>query len=327
VLALLWKRFKFTRNSYLILLALILMKILNAVLFLFISSTLVAQLPDVKKTREVAKYLQDISVTIKSKSGYSASEGSGVLINRKVDGELVTFVWTCAHVVDNLRQVREIIDDGRPRKVVEFKDAQIVKELVEGGRRVGEMKMDAEIIKYSDYEDGHDLALLMVRARDYGKASARFYLSREAEGIVPISTPLYHVGSLLGQMGSNSMTTGIVSQVGRIHGKREFDQTTATAFKGSSGGGVYLQDGTYVGMIARGAGEGFNLMIPIRRMRAWAAHNDLLWALDVDEKVPSMEDIISIPVEDSGARKGRPSADDSKEFPFLIKTIRITPTE
>lgn len=299
------------------------MKILFSLLFLCSYIHLSAQLPDVKKTREVAKHLQDISVTIKAKSGYSASEGSGVLINRKVDGELVTFVWTCAHVIDNLRQVREVIDDGRPRKVVEFKDAQIVKELVEGGRRVGEMKMDARVVKYSDYEDGHDLALLMVRARDYGKASASFYLSREAEGIVPISTPLYHVGSLLGQMGSNSMTTGIVSQVGRIHGKREFDQTTATAFKGSSGGGVYLQDGTYVGMIARGAGEGFNLMIPIRRMRAWADHNDLLWALDPDEKVPSMEDIISISVEDSGTRKGRVNDDESKEFPFLIRKTAI----
>ena len=70
------------------------------------------------------------------------------------------------------------------------------------------------------------------------------------------------------------MTSGIISQVGRIHGKVEFDQTTVTAFPGSSGGGVYLQDGRYVGMIVRGAGEGFNLMVPVRRMVRWAEKHE-----------------------------------------------------
>ena len=47
------------------------------------------------------------------------------------------------------------------------------------------------------------------------------------------------------------------------------------------GGGVYLQNGKYVGMIVRGAGEGFNLMVPlVRRMKAWAKKNDIMWAID-----------------------------------------------
>ncbi|HAT67623.1 MAG TPA: hypothetical protein DCS66_24005, partial [Flavobacteriaceae bacterium] len=60
-------------------------------------------------------------------------------------------------------------------------------------------------------------------------------------------TELYHVGSLLGQTGSNSMTRGIVSQVGRVLNLGSgdgtvFDQTTVTAFPGSSGGGVFLSE-------------------------------------------------------------------------------------
>ena len=203
--------------------------------------------------KKVAEYLQSISVTIKAEGQYSKSEGSGVLITRKVDGRDVTFVWTCGHVVDNLRRVRSVVSEkGTSVKIVEFDDVQIVKELVESGRRVGEIKMDAKVIKYSDYDHGQDLALLMVRARDYGKDSAKFYFNKE-EPIIPIGTRLFHVGSLLGQMGANSMTTGIISQVGRVEDKVEFDQTTVTAFKGSSGGGVYLENGLYVGMIARGA--------------------------------------------------------------------------
>jgi S1-C subfamily serine protease len=291
---------------------------------LFLILTTVVADDSVKKTREVATYLQDISVTIKAQSGYSKSEGSGVLITREIDGQVITFVWTAAHVVDNLRNVREVIDAGRPRKLVEFKDAQIVKELVESGRRVGEIKMDASVIKYSDAEDGHDLALLMVRAKDYGKASARFHLNRDADGIIPISTELFHVGSLLGQMGANSMTTGIVSQVGRIHGKVEFDQTTVTAFPGSSGGGVYLRNGTYVGMLVRGAGEGFNLMVPIRRIKSWARKNDLEWALDTGEKMPSLATIRNMPVEDSGMEKKSGESADTKEIPFLIRTTILS---
>ena len=273
--------------------------------------------------KKVSEHLQNISVTIKSKGGYSESEGSGVLIVREIKGEKVTFVWTAAHVIDNLRSVREVInEDGQARKVVEFKDPQIVKELVENGRRVGEIKMDAVVIKYSDADDGHDLALLMVRAKNYGQGSAEFFLNKK-DPIVPIGTPLYHVGSLLGQMGANSMTSGIVSQVGRTSGKVEFDQTTVTAFPGSSGGGVFLKDGRYMGMLVRGAGEGFNLVVPVRRMLEWAKATNLLWALDPEAEVPSFSEIESISVEDAGLKKKGGGKRNMKEYPFLIKTTPL----
>ena len=283
---------------------------------------------DVRERRKVANYLQDISDTIRSTGDYSRSEGSGVLITRKIGDETITFVWTCAHVVDNLRNVRTVIEDGSNKKLVEFDDVQIIKELVADGRRVGEVKMDATVVKYSDADDGEDLALLMVRARDYGKASAKFYLN-DKEPIIPIGTQLYHVGSLLGQMGANSMTSGIISQVGRIHGKVEFDQTTVTAFPGSSGGGVYLQNGEYVGMIVRGAGEGFNLMVPVRRMIRWAKKHDIMWAINPEIDMPSLDEIADLPVESAANKEDE--KDDKKrhseieELPFLIRTELLSP--
>ena len=285
-----------------------------------------------KERRNVSDFLQDISVTIRSEGDYSKSEGSGVLITREVEGEKITFVWTCGHVVDNVREIRTKIEGGMPKKSVEFDDVQIIKELVEDGRRVGEMKMSAVVIKYSDADIGEDLALLMVRAKDYGKASAKFYLEKE-DPIVPIGTPLFHVGSLLGQFGSNSMTSGIVSQVGRIRNKIEYDQTTVTAFPGSSGGGVYLQDGRYVGMIVRGAGEGFNLMVPVRRMIRWAQEHDIMWAIDPKVKTPTLKEILNLPVENSSKDKeeGTKSKSKKKEadalginkLPFLIKVDKL----
>ena len=114
------------------------------------------------------QHLQDVSVTVKSGFG----EGSGVIVTREVEvapnvKQKVNFVWTAAHVVDGLRSVRVEIKNGKPQTLIEFKDAQIVKELVEDGRRVGEIKMEAKVIKYSDAENGEDLALLMVRKKGF----------------------------------------------------------------------------------------------------------------------------------------------------------------
>ena len=275
------------------------------------------------------QHLQDVSVTVKTGSG----EGSGVIVTREVETspnvkQKVNFVWTAAHVVDGLRSVRTTIKDGRPTKLVEFRDAQIVQELVEDGRRVGEMKMEAKVIKYSDSENGEDLALLMIRKKSYIDKSVVFY--KAAGKPVAIGTELYHVGSLLGQTGSNSMTRGICSQVGRVLdlGTGEgvvFDQTTVTAFPGSSGGGVFLSErsgkkaGQYMGMLVRGAGETFNLIVPVRRMRDYAKKQGVLWAIDTEVKVPTLEEITSLLAEGSGSSNGKgiKITKDSFQFPKL----------
>ena len=245
--------------------------------------------------KDVPAYMQAISVTIKA--GFS--EGSGVAIDRNG----TTFVWTAGHVVDGLRSMRKVTDPktGTPRTIIEFEDAKIVKTLVEDGRTVGYLHLDAEVVRYSDADHGHDLAILKVRKKGAIKTSAIFYDEAKPP---KLGTQLFHVGSLLGQVGSNSMTTGIVSAHGRLIGKTIYDQTTVTAFPGSSGGGVYLTDGRYVGMLVRGAGEGFNLIVPVRRMRSWAKKAKMEWALDPRVKMPTTDEMKKIPVEDIGADFG-----------------------
>lgn len=282
----------------------------------------------------ISQHLQDISVTIKAGTSGRTSQGSGVIITREMkmneDSEnkiKINFVWTAAHVVDSLRGTREVVDpkSGQKKTVVQFKDASIVKELTERGRRVGELKMDAKVIKYSDADNGEDLALLMVRKRNFIDASANFYCE---ESIVPVGTKLYHVGSLLGQLGSNSMTSGIMSQVGRVvvlggGDGTVFDQTTVPAFPGSSGGGVFLTEDAgehqakYCGMLVRGAGETFNLIVPIRRMRVWAEKANVNWALDASEKPPTIEKLLKQPVEDIGVEFSGSGATGKETKPGL----------
>ena len=119
------------------------------------------------------------------------------------------------------------------------------------------------------------------------------------------------------------MTRGICSQVGRVLdlGNSDgvvFDQTTVTAFPGSSGGGVFLSErsgeksGQYMGMLVRGAGETFNLIVPVRRMRKYAKKEGILWAIDTDVKTPSINDIRNISPE---GRSSTPKSSTGKSLP------------
>ncbi len=311
-------------------------KHLSLVLFLLAASASQAFAIDNLYTK-----LQDVSVTVNTGS----SEGSGVIITRELTTspgkiETVNFVWTAGHVIDNLRSVRTIIGpDGSSKKIIEFKDAKIIKELTENGRKVGELTMTAKVIKYSDAEDGEDLALLLVRKKHFIKTGAEFYKGSDP---VPIGTELYHVGSLLGQGGHNSMTRGILSQVGRVLdlGAGDgvvFDQTTVTAFPGSSGGGIWLSErsgdnaGQYVGMLVRGAGETFNLIVPVRRMRLWADTHHIQWAIDADVKMPPLDEILKLPIEGSVNPKktsGKSLTADSTRYPTLpVSIARILPLQ
>lgn len=272
--------------------------------------------------------LQQISVTIRA----GRDQGSGTLFTRKVGNDTVTYVWTAAHVVDGLRSTRHVVIAGNPKLVVEFEDAQIVQEFKQDGRRIGEQKMEARVVRYSDAEEGEDLALLEVRKRNFVPAdiTTTFYANEE---IPAIGTELYHVGSLLGQFGANSLTTGVISQQGRVLNLNAsgvvFDQTTVTAFPGSSGGGVFLKgNGEYVGMLVRGAGEQFNLIVPIRRLRAWAKTAKVEWAIDQNVPMPSATELKKLPVEDAGVDFQSPNEPHgknphreklNKEFPFLLK--------
>ena len=267
--------------------------------------------------KDIASHLQTISVTVKA----GRSEGSGVAFTR--DGQC--FIWTAGHVVDGLQMTRMVParKTGTMRSVISFRDAQVVKTLVEDGRTVGHLMIDAEVLKYSGADYGDDLAILRVRKKGFITKSVVF----EGDALPPLGTPLLHVGSLLGQVGSNSMTAGIVSQHGRLLAKKVYDQTDATSFPGSSGGGIYrAANGQYVGMLVRGAGEGFSLYVPVRRMRTWAKRVGVSWAIDLKVKLPSEAELQKLQIGDppGGAKGGKA---DMKKYPFRLHVKKVKENE
>jgi len=307
------------------------MKIITSLLlgFLLISNSVAAD-----KKQTVADHLQSISVTIRAEVDWAAAEGSGVIFTRKdAKGNFVNYVWTAGHVVDILRTERKVVINGSVKTLVEFKDALVIKEIRQNGRIVGRLQMDAEVLKYSESEDGHDLALLRIRKLNFVHDSVVFYLDKE---IPSLGTDLLHVGSLLGQFGANSMTSGIMSQHGRILkdlNKLIFDQTTCTAFPGSSGGGVFLKhDGETrcIGLLVRGAGEGFNLIVPTRRMVDYCREHNIMWALDANVKMPNKEEVDKLDIEFSLAEKEESTVSKEKtqkSFPFMIRKYKVIPDQ
>jgi hypothetical protein len=88
-----------------------------------------------------------------------------------------------------------------------------------------------------------------------------------------------------------------------------------------------------MGMLVRGAGEGFNLVVPVRRIKRWAEKHDIMWALDASLEAPSLDKIKKLPVESVAKKKskddeGEENEDeesfdpDSGELPFLIRVTK-----
>ncbi len=269
----------------------------------------------------VPQYIQDISVTIQS----GHSQGSGTY---KMTKDGTVWILTCGHVVADLRKTRELFDGkGGKKMVVEFDDAKVRQFLKEDGRLVGELSYAAEVIRYSDADNGEDIAILRLRTKKLKPlASANFYREK---AIPEVGQELLHCGSLMGEFGSNSVTPGIISQHGRLLEGKTYDQTTCVVYPGSSGGAVVLKgNGQYVGMIVRGAIGGFNLMVPVRRIQSWTEKVGVDFIFDDAKTVPSEEKLRSTPI-DTGASDAHLPAAPTPAMPksgvrFLVAPLQET---
>jgi S1-C subfamily serine protease len=257
-----------------------------------------------EEKQAVGPFLQKISVNVCCPQGGSSKvEGSGTVFRSDVKEGAASWVLTAHHVVEDLREVKTVIDsDGTEKKQVRYRDAQVIQEQVAGGRGVGEVKFDAKVISV---DPRRDIALLRVRLGDFAKETVVFYLTEE---IPPPGTEVYHCGAPGGKEigGTCSLTVGIISRQGvRIpefggaeHGV--FDQTDCAALGGSSGGLIALKEnGNWIGMITLGlqGGDSFHWIVPIRSVKEWAGEVGVEWLLDPTKPRPTEQEVGKIPLE------------------------------
>ena len=223
-----------------------------------IDSQIIEKLNDLEQGKKFSiktpdyKHLQEISVKVDNGMGC----GTGVLFTREIESNHMqrVFIWTAAHVVDNLEN-----DDGS------YREATIRMEWRVRGKFIQEICYQAKIIALGDQYNGYDLALLEITEDCSAFLSAEFASSE----IQPVGTELIHVGCCHAM--EDSVSRGIISQTDRdlFDDGRMFDQTSCPVYPGSSGGGVYTLDGKCVGFVTNGL-PGLNFFVPMRRVRAWA---------------------------------------------------------
>jgi hypothetical protein len=267
---------------------------------------------------DLAERLQNLSVTVHA----GGAQGSGVIITRGG----TNYILSAAHVVEGSRRVVTFHDNatGGSKKLSKFDIVTVVKEIIKDGKSIGKTEIEADVIAYSSPKYGDDLVLLKLRD-NITKDSIKFTNTKDRL-TPPVGTKLSHVGSFLGQHGSNSYSEGRISQIGRVLYDHVFDQTDVIAFPGSSGGGIFLQEnGEYVGTLVRGAGQGYILYVPIRRIETWAKAHNIEFILQ-DNAAPTPNDKIKLellePDDSMGSDENSIKVDSfegiNRLFPYLL---------
>lgn len=222
------------------------------------------------------------------------STGSGVIFVN--DGNV--FVWTAAHVVEAAKISACEIDPatGIAKDTFFFNDVWVYQPISENGRKVGEHRYLAKIIKYGEKDD---IALLQLYKKNLTSKSAEFISD---DDLPIVGEKVYHVGSMGGLTGENSFSEGTVSFIGRLrlNGQANdlnglcYDQVCIPNIYGSSGGGVYRMDGKCIGLITEFLyakttfqSQGISCIVPARRIRSFAKKNSCEWAVDKNIPVSS----------------------------------------
>jgi S1-C subfamily serine protease len=194
----------------------------------------------------------------------SVGQGSGVVIERTNDeGKTRVFVWTANHVVENDAEVT------------------IVKNIRFEGHRAGEASFKAKVI---GRDAKKDIALLWVDAPGSYFRAAEF---AETDPI-RVGTPLTHVGNVLGEFFEDSVSVGLMSQIGMNPGGNFpwelTDQYAGEAYFGSSGGPIFrTSDKDVVGIVVGGVVQsGFMQFVPVRVVEIFGEQNGLYWAIRGD---------------------------------------------
>jgi hypothetical protein len=225
--------------------------------------------------------------------------GSGVIFK---NGD-ISFVWTDAHVVSNTRHVKTVIDPttGLPKVQVNHDDVWVVQVENEDGRKVGETHYLAKVVKMSEEQD---IALLVVYKKGFGTGTAVLADEEPTAG-----EACWHVGSMNGYKGYNSVSDATIAAVGRLrhefrHNETQgivYDELTGVVQKGSSGGGVWdKKSGKLCGLVTEFLGhtdDGFTYgafcVTPARRLREFAKKNAVAYAIG-DGKSPSLADVLAL---------------------------------
>jgi S1-C subfamily serine protease len=199
-----------------------------------------ANAQEVKK--EVLDHIRSVSVSIEWQG---QCHGSGTIFDKEDE----TWCLTANHVVEAAK--------GRHMRVSQYL------------QRSKPISVNAEVA----YQDKcTDVALLKLGKGVFGPGAKFFKDCCKPGGEPPeVDTPIVHCGSMAGL--HHTITRGYLVALDRDlqglleNGPRKADQADLTGSYGSSGGGVFLTDGRFIGMVYAGIPQRIVFFVPIRRMK------------------------------------------------------------
>lgn len=188
------------------------------------------------------------------------SQGTGIVVKRKnALGQTRVFVWTAAHVMGD-----DMVADVK----IEIRNDY---------HRVGRTTFTGKVIAISKVVD---VAVLWVDAPEQYFVGAEF----ASEVPLPVGSAVYHVGNFLGTDFDNSVSTGIISQVG-VNPGGDFpwpvsDQFTSLVMPGSSGGPLFdASNDKVVGVVVGSLAHSFFFSVPVRALSVFADVQHVEFAL------------------------------------------------
>jgi serine protease Do len=124
-----------------------------------------------------------------------------------------------------------------------------------------------------------DIALLLINAPAGAFLGAEFALETPAR----VGDPVFAVGNFFGNAFDNSVSQGIISQIGIDPGNGfpwpVADQTDCAAFPGSSGGPLFNTDGKVLGLVVGGRDSALVWFVPVRAIVEFAERNQVTWSV------------------------------------------------
>lgn len=181
----------------------------------------------------------------------SHGSGSGTLLESAGD----VYVLTAAHVVNGETEGIKLFQDSLDVPFRRFAST-------------------ATLVRVFDAED---VAILHVSTP--ATLPGRRYAQVASITPTAIGSTLYHVGSFLGPIGSQSFSRGYLAKLLRISPLRQGQprfQYSGPAYPGSSGGGVFNTEGKLVGTVVEAAGADMIYCVPIEVIIEVARREGLL---------------------------------------------------
>ena len=217
--------------------------------------------------------------------------GSGTLVYSKTendDDSYSTYVLTNYHVIESAISITEDWDSNLKRNVTHERRSIVYVEIFkyrDVSVPVGTMKIESDIIIYNKLED---MALLKIRYDESIEYIAKLAPSEPEYMVMDRSIA---VGCSLGWP-----TLPAVGEITRLRYQIQslpYDMSSAQIIFGNSGGAMFLEDGTFIGIPSRVAMAGWSgaithmgLFIPAFRIYKWleTEHYDFIYKPDLIEK-------------------------------------------